>query len=72
MTRSQKIYCPVCGNKFLTDFRIKLCCSEECVKELNWIQVLYITGEYYRSNPDKKKNTMMNKIRKIEYDKRTI
>tara|TARA_Y100000310_G_C20701843_1_gene830700 strand:- start:3611 stop:3838 length:228 start_codon:yes stop_codon:yes gene_type:complete len=50
----QKIYCPICATEFFTSFNMKLCCSMECVQELNWRRTLYTMGKKYYIDPKSK------------------
>jgi hypothetical protein len=49
--KPQHLYCPACGTKFLSSFNMKLCCSMECLQELEWRRILYVLGEDYKVDP---------------------
>ena len=68
----QKIYCPACGIGFFSTFNMQLCCSMECVDELEWRRTLYIMGEKYLLSPETLKRCQENKKNANKYNSSRI
>lgn len=55
----QPAYCLNCGKPFMTNFQFYkgTVCSEECGKEMQWKETLYIMGKEYYQQPVKDEET---------------